>query len=141
MIVFKKKNDIKFYSKINFGGKFLLSNENFKNKNIQDQSSLNSMILNMKNKYEDNWKSINKMSPSTSVPIRLSVNSSNIKKSLKLENTLENLDFVNYYTIEKFDNNQIIYKVYYNSGPNRFLKDMSNHDIIIDTSNPNWKMK
>ena len=38
------------------------------------------MILNIKNKYEDNWKSINKMSPSTSVPIRLSVESSKTKK-------------------------------------------------------------
>ena len=53
------------------------------------------MILNIKNKYEDNWKSINKMNPSTSVPIRLSVKSKNIKKSLKLENALDNLDFVN----------------------------------------------
>ena len=141
MIVFKRKNNIKFYSKIKFDDKFLVSNENFTNKNILDQSNLNSMILNIKNKYEDNWKSINKMNPSTSVPIRLSVQSSNIKKSLKLENTLANLDFVNYYTIEKFDNRKIIYKVYYSSSPNRFLKDISNYEIIVDTTSPNWKIK
>ena len=141
MIVFKRKNNIKFYSKIKFDDKFLISNENFTNINILDQSNLNSMILNIKNKYEDNWKSINKMNPSSSVPIRLSVNSFNIKKSLKLENTLANLDFVDYYTIEKFDNSKIIYKVYYSSSPNRFLKDISNYDIIIDTTSTNWKVK
>ena len=56
-------------------------------------------------------------------------------------NTLANLDFVNYYTVEKFDNSKIIYKVYYSSSPNRFLKDISNYDIIVDTTSPNWKVK
>ena len=99
------------------------------------------MILNIKNIYEDNWKSINKMNPSTSVPIRLSVKSNNIKKSLKLENILINLDFVNNYKIEKFDSNEIIYKVNYSSNQKRFLKDILSYDINIDTSSTNWKIK
>ena len=81
MIIFKRKNDIKTYSRINFDDKLLILNKNFKNKNIADQSDLNSIIFNIKNKYEDNWKSINKMNPSTSVPIRLSVESFDFKKS------------------------------------------------------------
>ena len=68
--------------------------KNFKDKNIDDQADLNSMILNIKNEYEDNWKSINKMNSSTSVPIRLSLESNNTQKSLKLENALDDLDFV-----------------------------------------------
>ena len=141
MIIFKKKNNIKFYSKINFDNKFEILSKNFINKNIENQTDLNSMILNIKNEYEDNWKSINKMNPSTSVPIRLSVESNNVEKSLKLENALGNLDFVNSYNIEKFDSNKIIYKVYYSSSPKRFLKDILSYDINIDISSTNWKMK
>ena len=140
MIIFKRKNNIKFYSKINFDDKFLVLNKNFENKNIQDQPDLNSMILNIKNKYEDNWKSINKMSPSTSVPIRLSVESLSIKKSLKLENALANMDFVISYNIEKFDSNEIIYKIYFSGTPKRFLKDILSYDINVDTSSTNWKI-
>ena len=81
------------------------------------------------------------MNPSTSVPIRLSVESNKIEKSLKLENALGNLDFVNSYNIEKFDSNMIIYKVYYSSSPKRFLKDILSYDINIDTSSTNWKIK
>ncbi len=81
MIIFKRKNDIKVYSRINFENKFLILNKNFKNKDIKDYSDLNSMIFNIKNKYEDSWKSNNKMNPSTSVPIRLAVESSDIKTS------------------------------------------------------------
>ena len=141
MIIFKSKNNIKFYSKINFDDKFEILSKNFKDKNINNQTDLNSMIINIKNEYEDKWKSINKMSPSTSVPIRLSLESNNTEKSLKLENALDNLDFVNSYNIEKFGSKMIIYKVYYSSSPKRFLKDILSYDISIDTSSSNWKIK
>ena len=99
------------------------------------------MILNVKNTYEDIWKSINKMNPSSSVPIQLFVESKNINKSLKLEKALANLDFVNNYKIEKFDSNEIIYKVNYASSPKRFLKEILSYDIYIDTTSANWKIK
>ena len=141
MIIFKRKNNIKFYSKVNFDDKFEILSKNFMNKNIKNQKNLNSIILDIKNIYEDNWKSINKMNPSTSVPIRLSIESYNTKKSLKLENALDNLDFVNSYIIEKFNSKKIIYKVYYSSSPKRFLKDILSYDISIDTSSSNWQIK
>ena len=141
LIIFKEKNNFKFYSKINFDDKFLLSNKKFINKNIEDNLDLNLMILNVKNTYEDIWKSINKMNPSSSVPIQLFVESKNINKSLKLEKALANLDFVNNYKIEKFDSNEIIYKVNYASSPKRFLKEILSYDIYIDTTSANWKIK
>ncbi len=141
MIIFKKNNNFKFYSKINFDDNFEILSKNFIDKNIEDQTDLNLMILNIKNKYEDNWKSINKMNLSTSVPIRVSVEANNIEKSLKLENALFNLDYVNSYKIEKFDSNTIIYKVYYGSNPKRFLKDILSYNINIDTSSTNWKIR
>ena len=141
MIIFKRINEIKFYSKINFEDKLVVLNKSFVNKNIKKQSDLNSIILYLKNSYEDNWKSINKMNPYTSVPIRLSVESDNVAKSLKLENALTNLDFVNNYKIEKFSSNEIIYKIYYSSNPKRFLKDILSYDIYVDTSSTNWKIK
>ncbi len=141
LIIFKKKKNIKFYSKINFDDKFVVESKNFTNTNIKDKSELKYMILNLKNKYEDNWKSINKMSPSMSVPIRLSVGSSDVKKSLRLENALANLDFVINYRIEKFDSNEIIYKINYSGNPKRFLKDILFFDVNIDTFSTNWKVK
>ena len=141
MIIFKNENNIKFYSKITFEDKSAIFSKNFNNINIEDQSDLKSIILNIKNIYEDYWKTINKMNPSTSVPIRLAVTSSDIKQSLKLENVLTRLDFVNTVKIEKFDSNEIIYKIYYSNSPKRFLKDISFYDINIDTTSTNWKIK
>ena len=67
--------------------------------------------------------------------------SKNIKKTLELESVLANLDFVNNYRIEKFNSEEIIYKIYYSSSPKRFLKDISLYDINIDISSTNWKIK
>ncbi len=141
MIIFKNKKDIKIYSKINFDNKLVVLNNSFENKNINNQADLNSMILSIKNDYEDNWKNINKMSPSLSVPIRLSLESININKSLKLERALTNLDFVNNYIIERFDSNEVIYKIYYSGSPKRFLKEILLYNIDVDTSSTNWKIK
>ncbi len=141
LIIFKEKNYIRFYSKIYFDDKFSIQNKKFINKNLKDRSDLDLMILSIKNMYEDNWKSLNKMNPSTSVPIRLTVKSEDIKKSLKLENALVNLDFVNNYRIEKFDSSEIIYKVFYSSNPKRFIKDILSYDITVDTNSSSWKIK
>ena len=141
MIIFKEDNSLKFYSKIRLDDKLILLNEKFVNKNINDKSELYSLILKIKNKFEDNWKSINKMNPSESVPIRLSVETYNIKKSLNLEKILSNLDFVNDYRIEKFDSNVIVYKISYGSSPSRFLKDILSKNIYIDTSSLDWKVQ
>ena len=141
MIILKKNNYFKVFSKINLEDKFFTLNKNFKNININNQLDLNSMILRIKNKYEDNWKSINKMSPSSSVSLRLSVEAYNTEKSLKLENALSNLDFVNDYRVEKFNNLEIIYKINYGSNPKRFLKEIKEYNINIDTSSVDWKIK
>ena len=141
MIIFKNRDDIRFYSKINLDDKFSIYNKNFINKNLETKSDIDIMILTIKNAYEDNWKSINKMNSSSSVPIRLSLESKDIKKSLKLENALINLDFVNNFKIEKFDSNEIIYKISYSSSPKRFLKDILIYDINVDTSTVNWVIK
>ena len=141
MIIFKGNDYIKFYSKFKFDNKFVVLNKNFNNYDLKNNSNLNSMILDIKKNYEDNWKSINKMNPSASVPIRLSVESFNIEKSLKLEKALSNMDFVNNYKIEKFNNSIIVYKVNYSSNPKKFLKDIKAYNLNVDTTSSNWKIK
>ena len=61
--------------------------------------------------------------------------------SKKLENTLLKLDFVSEFTIEKFNNKEIIYKIIFNSSPDKFLENMIMSDLMIDTSNKIWKLQ
>ena len=81
------------------------------------------------------------LSETIELPIRLSLESNDIKLSKKLEKTLKDLDFVSDFKIEKFNNNEIIYKIIFNSTPQRFLDDIITSGFKIDTTKSIWKIK
>ena len=119
----------------------MIINKSYNNIDINDNNLVKNIILEVKNSYEDKWKSINKLNTTIELPIRLSINSKNFKLSQKLEDKLSNLDFVSDFKIEKFDNNEIIYKIIFNSTPQRFLENIKMSNFKIDTSTSVWKIK
>ena len=64
--------------------------------------------LNLKNLYEDKWKLINKINTTISIPIKISIKNSNFIISDKLENILNQSDFVYEYEIEKMNSKEMI---------------------------------
>ena len=141
MILLKNDNQLRLYSKIKFENKKILMNNSFNNIDIKNKDSIKNIILEIKNLYEDKWKSFNKLNTTIVLPIRLSLDSKNIELSKKLENTLLNLDFVSDFKIEKFNNNEIIYKIIFNNTPQKFLENIVTYDFKIDTSSRIWKIK
>ena len=141
MILLKNDNQLRLYSKIKFENKKIIMNNNFDNIDIKNKDSIKNIILEIKNLYEDKWKSFNKLNTTIVLPIRLSLDSKNVELSKKLENTLLNLDFVSDFKIEKFNNNEIIYKIIFNSKPQKFLENIAMYDFKIDTSSSVWKIK
>ena len=108
---------------------------------LSDLSELLYLINSIKDDYEDKWKSLNKINSSIILPVRLSVDSNNFELSNKFEEFVINLDLASEFSIEKFDNNEIIYKIIFNSSPDKFLNIMLNSNFNIDTSNEIWKIK
>ena len=141
LIILKSNTQIRVFSKIKFGKKGLLSNNIYNLDDIKNEEEINKIIYDIKNTYEDKWKSINKLNTSIALPIRLSIDSKNVELSKKLENTLLNFDLVSDFKIEKFDNNEIIYKIIFNSTPQRFLENIKMSNFKIDTSTSVWKIK
>ena len=45
------------------------------------------------------------------------------------------------YKIEKFNSKNIIYKIVFNSSPDKFLEKMFSVGFLIDTANDVWKIK
>ncbi len=113
---------------------------NFENIFI-DNKLLDEIILNLKNLYEDKWKLINKINTSISIPIKISVKNSNFIISEKLENILNQSDFVYEYEIEKISSEDIIYKITYNNNPEKFLNTLKVNDININSSSNIWNIE
>jgi len=119
----------------------MIQNKIFKNFNINNDVAIKDIILEMKESYEDKWKSINKLNTSIALTIRISLDSKNIKLSKNIEKTLLKIDLISDFKIDKFDNQKVIYKIIFNSSPDRFLEIMNSYNFIIDTSKELWEIK
>ena len=141
LIILKSDSKIRIFSKIKFGKKDLLLNNIYNLYDIQDKDEISTIILNIKDSYEDRWKSINKINTAIELPIRLSINAEDAKFSEKLENNLSSIDLISDFKIEMFNNKEIVYKIIFNGNPNKLLDIMSLYNFRIDSSQEIWKVK
>ena len=138
VILFKNEKSIRVLTRIKFNNEFILLNENFPYKNINDD--IEAIINSLKISYENSWKKINLINTSIKLPITISLDSSKFSLIKKFENKIENMDLVYNYYIESFSNNEIIYKIVYNGTPNKFLEEFNPENIKVDLTNNVWKI-
>lgn len=141
LVLLKQDNLIKVFSKLNLENSEMYINKELKNLNFKDLDQINKAILGLKDDYENKWKSLNKINTSIILPIRLSIDSNNFTLSNNLENYLNEVDLISNYKIENFNSKQIIYKIIFNSTPDKFLKIMESAKFKIDTSKDIWKLQ
>ena len=141
LVLLKQDNLVKVFSKLKLENSEMYINKDLKNLNLNDLDEINMAILDLKDDYENKWKSLNKINTSIILPIRISIDSNNFSLSNNLENYLNEMDLISNYKIENFDSNQIIYKIIFNSTPDKFLKIMENAKFKIDTSKDIWKLQ
>ena len=141
LVLLKQDNLIKVFSKLNLENSEMYINKELKNLNFKDLDQINKAILDLKDDYENKWKSLNKINTSIILPIRLSIDSNNFTLSNNLENYLNEVDLISNYKIENFNSKQIIYKIIFNSTPDKFLKIMESAKFKIDTSKDIWKLQ
>ena len=140
LIMLKSNSQLRVFSKIKFEKNKLLLNKIF---NLDDNSEheIKNIILDIKDNYEDKWKSVNKINTSIKIPIRLSISSNNIKLSHELEKKFSSIDLISKYEIEMFNNKEIIYKIIFNGNPNKLLDVLNLSNFNIDSSNKVWKLQ
>lgn len=138
VILFKNEKSIRVLTRIKFNNEFILLNENFSYKSINDDIEL--IINSLKISYENSWKKINLINTSIKLPITISLDSSKFSLIKKFENKIENMDLVYNYYIESFSNNELIYKIVYNGTPNKFLEEFNPENIKVDLTNNVWKI-
>jgi hypothetical protein len=140
-LIFKDKEEIKVLSKIIIKDKKIIKNNTFKNFNFNDKEKIANLINELKIIYEDIWKDQNQINTSIKLPLLIQVDNKNLNISLKFEKTLDEVDLINSYLINKFDKDNIIYEVIFNGTPKNFINIMSNKDYKFDTKKKVWVLK
>ena len=141
LVLLNQDNLLKVFSKLNLENNEMFINKNFNDVSMKNLDQINDVILDLKNDFENKWKSLNEINTSIILPIRLSLDSNNILLSNNLENYLNEVDLISNYKIENFNSKKIIYKIIFNSTPDKFLKIMQNANFEIDTSKDVWKLQ
>ena len=73
--------------------------------------------------------------------LTLSLNSQNYDLIKKFETELSNLDLVSNYYIDNFSSQMTIYKIIYNGTPDKFIQEIENSGLQLDTSSRIWRIR
>ena len=138
LILFQKENNINALMKINLNNKLIISNKKF---NWDEDDSVEDIIKDLKIEFETHWKKLNVINVSIKLPITLSVKSKDYKLIQELDKKLFGLDLVSSYYIDVFSNEEIVYKIIYNSTPDKFINEFTNSNIKLNTSNSIWRIE
>ena len=138
LILFQKENSLNALIKTNLNNKKFISNIKFDSYQIQ---SIENIIKELKFEFENQWKKLNVINISIKLPITLSINSNNHNLVRDLEKKLYDLDLVANYYIDSFSNEKIIYKIIYNSTPDKFINEFASSDMKLNTSDSIWKIE
>ena len=138
LILFQKENNFNALIKAKLNNKLIITNKKF---DWKENQSLKNIINYLKLEFENQWKKLNIINISIKLPITLSVDSKNYSLSQKLEKKLYELDLVSSYHIDSFNNEKILYKIIYNSTPDKFINEFANSNIKLNTSNSVWSIE
>ena len=141
MIVFKNDKEIRVLSKINFNKKMDIRNLKFQNFNLKNEKQLEKLMKNLKNIYENYWKSKNEINTSIRLALTISIDNNDNLKISQFEKILNNIDLIYDFYISKFDNKNNIYKLIFNGTPDHFINIMNKKNYTIDTQNQIWILK
>tara|TARA_Y100000996_G_C22493207_1_gene631114 strand:+ start:231 stop:1292 length:1062 start_codon:yes stop_codon:yes gene_type:complete len=140
-LIFKNNNETTVLSKINIKEEIIIKNDSFKSINFDNKNEINILIEKLKNNYEDLWKDQNLINTSIKLSLFIKVDNENLNKSLEFEDTLNNVDLISDYKINKFDKNHIYYEVVFNGTPKNFINIMSSKNYNFNIQKKIWVLK
>ena len=141
VIIYKNKKELQILSKMNLNQSFKINNKKFENIDLLNEKDFYIVLQNLKITYEDYWKKINQINTSIKLPLTISINAKDHSKIKVLEDILIRLDLVANYEIVKFDSKNIYLKIIYNGPPNKFINEMKEEYIFINTEKSIWTVK
>ena len=134
-------DNIDILTKIKINKKLNILKLNFKNIDLNNVKSNEQLIDELKNQFENIWKKSNQINPSIKLPITVSVDSKNLLLIKKFEDLLVSSDFVSEYFVEKISSSYSIYRIIYNSTPDKFLSNFETQNLKVDISGKIWEIK
>ncbi len=137
-ILFEDKDNLKTFSKFNIN----LVKSNFKKEfqkfEFDDKAKIKELIESMKIKYDDEWKKINLINTSIKLNIQLNLDSKNISQIKKVEKILKEIEIIEKFYVNYFDNEITSYSILSNSTPDKLSSEFKKFNLNFSTENNIW---
>lgn len=140
-LIFVNNQNVRILSKIITKNKSVIKNNTFTEFDLNNEDKVKLLIDELRNIYEDTWKENNQINTSIKLPLIIRIDNKNSNELIKFENILNELDLVNYFSIKKFNQNQIFYEIVFNGSPSNFIEIMGDKNYIFDTQKKIWILK
>ena len=137
-LIFMGDNEIRVLSKIYNNKNEIIKNNSFQNINLNNDKDLVFFVNNLKNLFEDTWKKLNEINTSIKLSIIIQTENDNLKKSSRFESDLDDIELVNDYFIQKFNNKFIFYEILFNGTVQNFINIMRSKNYNLNTQKKIW---
>ena len=104
----------------------------FKNIELNNSDDLKKLIHSLKTIYEDFWKENNLINSSIKLSLSIKIDNKNFDLTTEFEKTLDKIDLISSYSINKFNQNFIFYEIIFNGTPKNFINIMNNQSYNFD---------
>ncbi len=140
-LIYNDYKEIRVLSKVNIKDKKIIKNSSFDNFDLSDEEKVKNFINKLRIIYEDIWKDQNQINTSIKLQLFVQIENENLDISSKFEKTLDEIDLINSFSINKFDKDYIFYEIIFNGTPKNFINIMENKDYNFDTQKKIWVLK
>lgn len=133
-------DDLNIYLKTNFNNNNTSKNISYKIKNIQNETSLNSILKDLKLEIVDLWKEQNLINLLMPLSIKIKFEHLKIKDLDKLRNTFYKISIIDKYTLEEFNINDSNYKIYYYGNPKKLKAELLKFGYELVNNQGAWQL-
>ena len=140
-LIYNDNEEIRVLSKVNIKEKKIIKNNSFDNFDLSEEEEVKNFINKLRIIYEDIWKDQNQINTSIKLQLFVQIENENLDISSRFEKTLNEIDLINSYSINKFDKDYIFYEIIFNGTPKNFINIMESKDYNFDTQKKIWILK
>ncbi len=140
-LIFNNEDGLRVLSKITIKKNKNIKNQSFSKIDFNNPDQVDSLIQELKVLYEDSWKQSNQINTSIKLQLNIKIDSSKSELISNFEKNLSKKDLIYNYSISKFDQNFIFYKIIFNGTPDIFLKMMNNENYYFNKDDKFWILK
>ena len=126
--------------KTNFVNNKLSKNFFYEVEDINNESSLNLILKDLKLKITDLWKEQNLINILMPLSIKLKFQHLKLRNLNKLINTLHEIDIIDNFKIKEFDINNSFFKIYYYGDPKKLKSELFKYGYQLSNNQGFWQI-